>query len=142
MDASKMTEADAALLRARLHIRGGRRRFRQSNLSAGLAALYDALGFAMRWYILSPEHQKILGINDSQGLKNERDIFSILSRADVLGPLSDFDRLESLVEQSLDDPSITFDSILVLEQIEIMMTQLNVIPFDENALPPEDPTTL
>jgi len=52
MDETKMGKADAALMRARLHIRGGRRRLRQKKVAAGLVTLYDALLSAMRWYLL------------------------------------------------------------------------------------------
>ncbi len=43
MDATKMTEVDAALLCARLHIRCAHRRYKVGKYAAGIAALYDAL---------------------------------------------------------------------------------------------------
>ena len=41
MDATKMTEADASLLRSRLHMRGGKQRLQNGLFAAGIAALYE-----------------------------------------------------------------------------------------------------
>ncbi len=142
MDATKMNEADAALLRVRLHIRGGRRRFERGMLAPGIASLYDALQYAMRWYILSPDHRMQLGIADSEHFGDDKDIFAVLARSRVLDTAFDFDAFESLVERALHDESFKFNAPQALAQIENVMTALGVMPFDVAALPSEKPGAL
>ena len=57
MDAKALGPERAALQRARLHLRGGKRRLRQGKISAGIATLSDALSFAMEWFCASPERR-------------------------------------------------------------------------------------
>jgi hypothetical protein len=142
IDATKMTEADAMLLRVRLHIRGGRRRFERGMLAAGIASLYDALCYAIRWYILLPEHRECLGIIGNEEFRDERDIFAVLVRSGVVSDTFDFDAFEHLVDQSLDKETFQFDAPRVLVQIEKVMTELEVMPFAEAALPSGDPAAL
>jgi len=47
-----------------------------------------------------------------------------------------------LVEMSLDDLDLIFNYEETLGSFKTVMTQLGVMPFDENKLPPEDPSTL
>lgn len=141
MDATKMTEVDAALLRARLHIRGARRRFEIGKYAAGIAALYDAVSYAMQWYIISPEHQEQLGII-GMDLVHDKDLYAVLLRGGVLDDSFDFDAFEQLTMQAMDDSSIRFDAPSVLAQAEQVMTVLGVLPFDEAALPPENPAAI
>jgi hypothetical protein len=142
MDATKMTQADAALLRVRLHLRGGRQRFQRGMLAPGIASLYDALRYAMRWYILFSEHRAQLGLAKGEEFKEDADLFSVLLRGGVVGHEFDFVAFERLVEQSLDDASFHFDATRVLSQIIQVMTELEVLPFDETTLPPENPGAL
>jgi hypothetical protein len=139
MDATQMREAEAELLRARLHIRGGNRRLRQGKDAAGIASLYDALIHSLRWYAL--ENQAALEIADKTELRDEREIFARLACAQVLNDLAMFDALTSLVEKAIDDPTLRFDAAGESAKIENWLTRLGVIPFDETALPPEAPTT-
>jgi hypothetical protein len=142
MDAAQMEEGAAALLRARLHIRGGKRRLGQGESVAGIATLFDALGHAMRWYVGLPENHPKLGIDANSKMHDERDLFLILENAGILQSISNFDMLYTIVESSLDDPAFRFDSQAELAKIEKWMTALGAVPFDDNALPPEDPETL
>jgi hypothetical protein len=142
MDASKMTEADAALLRVRLHIRGGRQRFHRGMLAPGIASLFDALLYAMRWYILLPEHRARLGLLNREDFREDEDLFALLVRGGVIDDAFDYAGFEQLVERSLDDAAFEFDSTRVLEQIVQVMTELEVMPFDEAQLPPENPGAL
>jgi hypothetical protein len=138
MDATKMTEVDATLLRARLHLRGARRRFEIGKYVAGIAALYDALSYAMQWYIILPEHREQLDVEGAD-LTHDKDLFAVLSHGGVLDDSFDFDSFEQLTMQAMDDSSIRFDAPNVLAQAEQVMTLLGVLPFDEAALPPENP---
>ena len=134
-----MREADAELLRAHLHIRGGKRRLRQDKDAAGLAALYDALIHSLRWYAL--ENRTALNIADETELQDERNIFVRLAQTRVLSNLAEFDALTALVERAIDDPTFRLNAAGELAKIENWLTRLGVIPFDEAALPPEDPAT-
>ena len=135
-----MREAEAELLRARLHIRSGKRRLRQGNNAAGLAALYDALIHGLRWYAL--ENRTTLKIADEIELQDERNIFARLAQTRGLSNPAEFDALTALVEKAIDDPTMRFDAAGELAKIENWLARLGVIPFDETALPPEAPTTL
>ncbi len=139
IDATKLTEADAMLLRVRLHIRGGTRRFERGMLAAGIASLYDALCWALRWDILLPEHRIRLGIIGNEEFRDERDIYAVLVRSGVIADTFDFNAFEHLVDQSLNNGAFQFDAPCVLVQIEEVMTELEVMPFDEAALPSGDP---
>jgi N-acetylglucosamine-6-phosphate deacetylase len=68
MDTDALGPESAALQRARLHIRGGKRRLRQGKISAGLLTLYDALNAAMEWYITSPDRKDLLSITEKDDL--------------------------------------------------------------------------
>lgn len=139
MDATKMTEADAALLRVRLHIRGSRRRFEGGMVADGLAALYDALQYAMRWYIMFPEHRQQLGITGSEDFRDDRDVFNVLAHGGVIDRSFDFDKFESLVERAVNQQPFVCEPVDIMRQIETVMTRLAVMPFDEAALPAENP---
>jgi len=140
MDERKMERKDAALQRARLHIRGGRRRLRQGKYAAGIATLYDALSFAMRWYILS--HEEDQGSRAGElDFEDTRAVFYFLVSRGVLEDSFDFDRFDSLVEKGLRDELFEFDWKDWLGRVEDVMRRLGVMPFDEASLPPEDPST-
>jgi hypothetical protein len=95
----------------------------------------------MQWYIILPEHQEQLGIAGAD-LTNDKVLFAVLSRGGVLDGSFDFDEFEQLTHQALDDPSIRFDTPSVLGRVEQVMTALGVMPFDENALTPENPAAI
>jgi hypothetical protein len=132
---------EGALLRARLHIRGGKRRLRQGKISAGIVTLYDALLFALRWYVASPERRKTLSVRKEDDLKDEKSVMDILRRSKV--PASDFDYVafDSLVDRASREEMPDYDYSGMLRDFEAFMTSLGVMPFDEAELPPEDPAT-
>ena len=141
MDESTMPRDAAALLRARLHLRGGRRRLQQAKYSAALAALYDALGSGMRWYILLATEASLRDLKAEIDLRTDRELFSALAQTGILDNPKAFEQVESLLDQLLIGPAPDFDQREVLTLIEQWLTQLGVMPFDEGALPPEDPNT-
>jgi hypothetical protein len=132
---------EGALLRARLHIRAGKRRLRQGKISAGILTLYDAFCFAMDWYAFPPERRSRLDIREGEDLKNEKTLYNILVRSGVLEGVFDFTAFDKLVEQASETEMPDYDYKKLLQEIESVMTQLGVMPFDEAALPPEDPRT-
>ncbi|HEY6012248.1 MAG TPA: hypothetical protein VIX18_12355, partial [Nitrospirota bacterium] len=129
------------LQRARLHIRGGRRRLRQGKISAGIVTLYDALEGAMRYYIAGPGGNRALPVRQGENLNREKDLYAVLVRSGVLDGTFDFIEFDRLVEKALREEMPGYDYRPLLSGIESVMTQLGVMPFDEAALPPEDPRT-
>ncbi|MEW6109552.1 MAG: hypothetical protein AB1632_10360 [Nitrospirota bacterium] len=134
------TEA-GALLRAKLHIRAGKRRLRQGKISAGIVTLYDSLLFALHRYTISPDLKKSLIINEGDDLKNERVVYAVLVRSGVLDGKFDYQAFDDLAEKAGEDEMTGFDYMNMLKGFESVMTQLGVMPFDESKLPPEDPST-
>jgi hypothetical protein len=127
--------------RARLHIRGARRRLRQGKISMGIITLYDALVSALQWYVASPDRRRDLNIKDHKSLDNDRTIYKLLQDSGKIGDTLDYDDFNALVETALKRELPDFDYTDILDKIERVMTQLGVMPFDENTLPPEDPST-
>jgi hypothetical protein len=141
MDADALGPEAAALQRARLHIRGGKRRLRQGKISIGILTLYDALLMALEWYFFSSERRKGLLIKEGDDLNNDRTAFDILRRSGRLDDSLDYEAFDLLVEKALIDEMLDYDYTGVLKGFESVMTQLGVMPFDEAGLPPEDPST-
>lgn len=141
MDEAALGPVEGPLMRAKLHIRGGKRRLRQGKISYGIITLYDALVSAMQWYVASPERTKNLGIDEDDNMNDDKTIFNMLSRSGVVDGSFDYEAFDRLVETALYDSMSSFDYKEMLESYEIVMTQLGVMPFEENELPPEDPST-
>jgi len=130
-----------ALQRSRLHIRSGKRRLRQGKISAGIVTLYDAAVFALDWYIASPERRSKLRIAEGEDLKDDNTVYEILKRSGVIGSSFDYEVFNKLVEKSLEQEMPDYDYRGFLENFESLMIRLGVMPFDENELLPEDPST-
>jgi hypothetical protein len=130
------------LQRARLHIRGGRRRLRQGKIAAGIATLADALSAALEWYVSSPDRRlRLAGWRETSRPPDDRSVYTMLVRSGVLDGKFDYDAFDSLTEYALDHELPGFDHAPVLTGIEAVMSQLGVMPFDEADLPAEDPAT-
>ena len=141
MNELNMGPVDGPFLRARLHIRGGKRRLSQGKTAAGIVTLYDALQGAMEWYVNSPEHRSTLADGQKVDLNNDRSVYSLLVRSGVLDGKFDFPAFDKLTETALNGELPGYDYHELLAGIESVMTQLGVMPFDEASLPPEDPNT-
>jgi len=132
---------EGALLRARLHIRGGKRRLQQGKISAGIVTLYDALLFALRWYAFSPEHREELGIQLEDVFSDEKRVYKLIKSTGIFPVAFDYDQFDALVERAADDEMPDYDYSGMLRDFEAFMTGLGVMPFNESELPPEDPAT-
>lgn len=142
MDERSLGPREGPFQRARLHIRGGKRRLRQGKIAAGIVTLYDALLAAMEWYAASSAGtRKELAIKSDEDLKDERVLYAVLIRSGVLDGKFDYAAFYKLVERALEEEMPGYDYHDVLAGIESVMTQLGVMPFDEALLPPEDPKT-
>lgn len=141
MDEKNLGPVYGPLQRARLHIRGGKRRLRQGKISAGIVTLYDALEGAMRAYIGEPGRLAKLGIGKGEDVNDEKALYAALVRAGVIDGAFDFEAFDRLTERALNEEMPGYEYAELLAGIESVMTQLGVMPFDETLLPPEDPKT-
>ncbi len=141
MNEAALGPLEGPLQRARLHIRGGKRRLRQGKVSAGIATLYDALSAAMQWYLASAERRLKATAGPEDDLNSEGTAYRLLVRSGALDGKFDFAAFNKLTEYALEHEMPGFDPGEVLAGIESVMTQLGVMPFDEADLPPEDPAT-
>lgn len=141
MDERSLGPVEGPLQRARLHIRGAKRRLRQGKTAAGVVTLYDALDGAMLWYVASPQRRSGLDIGPGDDLNDDRTLYRVLVRSGVLDGSFDFDAFDRLMERALDGELTGYDHRQLLAGLEQVMTVLGVMPFDEAALPPEDPGT-
>ena len=144
MDESRMSHEDAALLRAKLHVRCGRRRlFEEGKLPEAITTLYDAIHAAMRWYAVVTDdvHQEIHKRGD-EIYEDDQRLQSLLAEKGAWDDSLDFTSLERLVSAALEHNVPDFDRQQFWEQVENVLTKLGVMPFDEAELPPEDPNTL
>ena len=140
MDAEALGPEQAALQRARLHLRGGRRRLRQGKISAGIATLFDALSFAMEWFCASPGRRARVQAT-AAALLDDRTLYEALVRSGVLSGTFDFERFDRLLDRALESELPAADAAGILAGVESTLAELGVLPFDENELPPEDPGT-
>ena len=141
MDERTLVPEEGPLLRARLHIRGGKRRLREGKIAAGIVTLYDALNGAMEWYIASPQRTKRLLIEAGDNLNDDRSLYRVLVQSQVLDGGFDFDAFDRLVETALHEEMQDYNYREMLDGLEGVMIRLGVMPFEESALPPEDPET-
>ncbi|MFX0067136.1 MAG: hypothetical protein ACFFC7_33820 [Candidatus Hermodarchaeota archaeon] len=141
MDPETLGPEEAALQRAKLHIRAGKRRLRQGKISAGIITLFDALNSAMRWYTISSEKQRKLYIREGDNINDEETLFKILVRSEVIDGIFDYQSFYQLVEKALSEEMSDYNYQELLKDIESVMTQLGVMPFEESKLPSEDPYT-
>lgn len=141
IDEKALGPEEGPLQRARLHIRGGRRRLRQGKIPEGIVTLYDAVCAALEWYFASQERRAGLIIGADDDLKDDAILYGILGRSGILDSSFDYGAFNELVDGVLYRDLSGFDHEEVLRGIESVMTQLGVMPFDEQELPPEDPST-
>jgi hypothetical protein len=127
--------------RARLHIRGGKRRLRQGKISAGIVTLYDALEAAMQSYVDDPETRGKLDVREGEDINDEKVLYAVLVRSGVLDGSFDFEAFDRITGKALNEEMPGYDYHALLAGIESVMVQLGVMPFDETRLPPEDPKT-
>jgi hypothetical protein len=128
----------AMFMRARLHIQAGRQRLLEGKISLGIVTLYDALNSALQWYVACPEHRKKLHSMTTDNFNDDNIIFDILIRSGVITDEFDYGTFNKLVETALYKNMSTFHYADMLAGIESVMTQLGVMPFDDDELHPDD----
>jgi hypothetical protein len=141
MDENALGPEKAAFQRARLHIRAGRRRLRQGKISAGILTLYDALVFGMEWYAAASDRRDGLKVIEGEDLRQDRILYPVLVRSGIIDGRFDYPAFDNLVEYASNNEMPDYDYRELLFSIEAIMTQLGIMPFDEDELPSEDPAT-
>lgn len=141
MDENALGPEAGPLMRAKLHIRGGRRRLNQGKISLGIITLYDALVSALQWYVSSEERRKTLSIESGEDLRDDRTVYAILKRSGKLDDTFHYEQFNGIVEKAIKQEMPDYDYSEMLARLESFFTQLGVMPFDESELPPEDPST-
>jgi hypothetical protein len=145
MNPDEMKPADAAIMRAKLHVRGGMRRISQGKIEAGIAALHDAIISAMQHIFFTNQVKESLDItNYDFDITDEIVLFNILKKSGLIDEAfgeEDFTYLSIIIEKALDHQLNDFNQKTYLEKYNNLMKQLGIIPYDEQELPPEDPTT-
>ena len=133
---TKMIKAEAALLCARLYMRDGKRHLQEGLFTAGIAALYDAILFAMHYYITGPTRRGRINLN-SDDLWDHAALYHKLVKAGIFDDPNAFNHLSLIVERALWQESYSFDTDSVLEEVEKMLSKLGVMPFNESILQSE-----
>jgi hypothetical protein len=140
MDEKSLGPVEGPLMRARLHIRGGKRRLRQGKIAAGIATLYDALEGAMQSWLADPDRRGRLAFRPGEDPNDAQIAYDVLVRSGVLDGSFDISALERLaLEEKENVPGYDYEALV--SGFESVMAQLGVMPFDEASLPPEDPNT-
>ena len=135
----RVRDARTALLCARLYLRGGRRRLKAGFSAAGVAALYDAVLFGMRYYVA--RHRECEALVEDTEPWDGPELFHALSRAGVFEDPLAFNRLSLMVERALWQESIAFDIEPAVAEVETMLLKLGVIPSLDASLPGASPLT-
>jgi hypothetical protein len=130
-DSSKITDARTALICARLYLRGGKRRLQAGYSKAGIAALYDAVLFGMRYYIARHKRcESFLGNTDPWDAPS---LFHALARAGVFSDPLTLNRLSLMVERAIWQESVSFDPDSLIKEVEKMLMKLGVISFNQTS---------
>jgi hypothetical protein len=140
MDITKMIRAEAALLCARLYMRDGKRHLQEGSFTAGIAALYDAILFAMHYYIAEPGCRGSINLNRDD-LWDHAALYHKLVKAGIFDDPNAFNHLSLIVERALWQESYSFDTDSVLAEAEKMLSRLGVMPFNESILQDESIAT-
>lgn len=127
MDPTRLTEAEAAIMHARLNLRAGKLHLQEGLTAAGLASLYDALLFGMHYYIAGFGHCERINIS-SHDLWDHSTLYYKLAKAGVFDDPHAFNCLSLTVERALWQESFSFDVDSTLIEVERMLTKLGVIP--------------
>lgn len=140
MNEDEISLADSYLLRSKLHTRCGIRRINQKKYSAGIATIYDAIIAGIRWYLSSPSRVKKFDLFTNGDYYDEQILYSLLKKIDAI-EYNDFIEFHTTMELGLDqdltDNDINIDKIL--KNFQTIMTKLEILPFDFNELPSENP---
>ena len=139
-DTPKIVDARTALICARLYLRGGKRRLRAGYSKAGIAALYDAVLFGMRYYIA--RHKRCHSLVETTDLWDASALFDALARAGIFEDPLALNCFSLMVERALWQESYALDVDSTLAEVEKMLSKLGVVSPDESSLPGNSSLTI
>ncbi len=140
-----LQQAEASLLRARLHVRGGNIRLSEGRKEDGVAALYDAVVYAMLRFTDSSELRNKLDIKNNDNLNDDRTLFIVLKRSGIIDSsvdIEDFNYLYQIMDDAIEGKLTDFDEAIFMSKFNRLMTLLGAFPSNESDLPEEDSVTL
>jgi len=137
-----LSEIEKLLLRARLHVRGGKIRIKLNRVSDGIAALYDAMIHAFYWFFLKDDELKPLLCDNHGNYKDEDHLYNILISLGKINRGFNMKTFLKLSEMALNNEVNDYDYKELLKNYNHLMEQLGVIPYDEEKLPKGTPITL
>jgi len=140
-----ISKDEEALLRARLHIRGGDRRLEEGQFADAVASYYDAMSAGMKRFFLSESLRDCYVLPDVSNLEDDGFLFIELKGAGVLDDsinMEEFDFLKMVLEKAFEN-EVT-DEILTRFRsiVQKIGVQLHIIPFVPGELPEVDSLTL
>ena len=142
MNESEMQEAEAARLRARLHIRAYLLLMQHKRYAHGICTQFDGLHQALRWFHIS--HAHALNITEEEA-RWTHEIFRIVEQSELVTINFNFKLFETLLAQALrsdfDEMNPDFDHEELWTDIEKVFHALEIMPFDINSLPEVDEAT-
>ena len=94
----------------------------------------------MEWFCASPDRRSRMR-SAPEAFPDDRSLYAALVSAGILNGSFDFDLFNRVVDRALVSEIASDDASGILEGVESVFTQLGVLPFDDEELPPEDPNT-
>jgi hypothetical protein len=129
---------EALLMRARLHVKGGWKRFSDGETRDAIAAMYDAISSAMQRFLFRNVSENVLALENGEDPSVDFTLFKILKRSGIFDEsvsLDDFRYIDQTLNDALEGHLDTFDETRFIEEANILLIQLGVIPFNGCELP-------
>lgn len=95
----------------------------------------------MEWYVADENRGSSLKIYPGEDLGNEKVLSLYWRGLSLLDGSFDFEGFDRLTEKALHEELPGYNYAVWLEGVESVMTQLKIMPFDEEDLPPEKAST-
>ncbi|MDF1537944.1 MAG: hypothetical protein P1Q69_03485 [Candidatus Thorarchaeota archaeon] len=134
-----------ALLRAKLHMRGGDIRRERGEAADAIASYYDAFSSAMKRHLLSEKLKMKFNLPDVMDISDDEVLFEVLKENGVIDDSfsrEDFDRITCLLDAAIEGREEDMKTDIILLAFENVMYQLGVVPIIPGELPEEDAVTL
>jgi hypothetical protein len=122
----QISEADAAFMRAHVHLRSGLHGGQKPAFGAGMTALYDLILLGMRDYIA--RHEECASFVENTDPWDAPALYHALVRAGVFDDPLRFNRFSLIVERALWQGSISLETEPALAEAESMLAKLGILP--------------
>jgi len=137
---SDIPEEEELLLRAKLHVRGGRIRQQRGENADAIAAFYDALVSALLRFFVSDKLRAVHELPLPDDNSDEMEHLQILSEHNVIdadfGPI-ELEKLMEMLNRGFAGKPVESLEDAFVGKYESIMTQLEVLPILDEELPNE-----